>query len=510
MRELHRRASGSDAAAPLSVRRLKPWQANILYQQAVPCALATLQVVSPLARLALCSDIFEFVRFSKTLDGLKSVLLSAITAVKYSDARFAKVGLAIWRSMATPRYLSTIKRSIPIVDVSRSQISFLTAAQLASLSEGELVSNPLELGAEAADGPSQSCLKGYTIASAVLGGVGGALIAGTAVQGKSNSIVDISGAGGFIVGILGGAQGGNSIAQALCTNISPGTLTGIASGLFGGEPPPNTPDDEGFNAGFSAGWAAATGGGPTASGAGANYNAGFAAGQAVASLINTPTTVTNPDGSTTTTAPDGTITTVLPDGSTTISNIDGATTTISPDGTVTTTTPDGTTSTNSPDGTISTTTPDGTTTTNSPDGTTATTAPDGTTTTTAPDGTTTKTTADGTTTTQEPDGTTTRTDPDAETTTTEPDGGTITTEPDGGTMTAGGEPDPDGPDDVGPPIGPGIGPVSVNSYPSGLGLSGLITSNNVGTSFTYNIGGLPQMAVGGGLSTAGILAGLGE
>src|SRR5438093_1487943 len=42
MRDLHRRASGSKQAVTLrSVRRLEPWQARILYERAVPCALAT-------------------------------------------------------------------------------------------------------------------------------------------------------------------------------------------------------------------------------------------------------------------------------------------------------------------------------------------------------------------------------------------------------------------------------------------------------------------------------------
>ncbi len=481
MRELHRRASGSKRGVLLkSVQLLEPWQAKILYERAVPCALATLQASSRLARINLCSSIFDFVRGSQSVEGLESLMLSAIVATRYEEPRIAEDGLALWRRMAASAFKASPKETTPVIDVEKNQISFLNPAQLAaSLKEapvgGEIFGNLPGFGEDASDGSNQSCVSNVTIAGTILGGVGGTatgVLAGVA----AGPIGIIVGAiGGLIVGLLGGAQGGQSLGTAvICTNTAPGTQDGIAW-VMGGEAPPAT-NDQGYGEGFAAGFNAATGGGPSPAGygtqAGQGFADGYAVGSGIASLINTPTTVTNPDGTTTTTTPDGTTTTTTPDGTTTIFTIDGTTSTVSPDGTVTTTTADGTTSTNSPNGTITTTTPDNTTTTTDPNGTTTTTTADGTTTTTASDGTT----------------TTTEGDPKP------PDDNF---------------PDPEGGGGGGPggPVSLSAFTASVNVFPTGAGLSGLVSSITVGSLHTYFLAGMPQLASGGGLASAGILAG---
>jgi hypothetical protein len=478
IRELHRRALGSKRTVSLrSVRLLEPWQAKILYERAVPCALATLQVSSRLARIDLCSGIFDFVRSSQSVDGLESLVLSAIVATRHEEPRVAEAGVALWRRLAA----SASKEVTPVIDVGRNQISFLTPGQLGASTKEASVTNQIfgnlpGWGEDASAGSNQSCISNYTTAGTILGGVGGVaggILAGVAVGAGAGPIGIIGGAiiggiGGFIVGLLGGAQGGQSFGTSvICTNTAPGFQDGIGW-VLGGDAPP-APNDQGYSAGFDAGFNAATGGGPSPAGAGSLSGQGFADGYAVgsgiASTINTPTTVMNADGSTTTTTPDGTQTTTSADGSTIISTIDGTTSTVSPDGTVTTTTADGaTTSVNSPDGTITTTTSDGSTTTTTPDGTTT-------------------TTDDG-----EPN----------------PDPDKSFPDPDGDTGGGGGGPRGGG------PVSLGAFTASANAFPAGLGLNGLVTSVTVGDSHTYFIAGMPQLASGGGLANAGILAGLSE
>ncbi|MGW2892835.1 AAWKG family protein [Streptomyces griseoruber] len=178
---------------------------------------------------------------------------------------------------------------------------------------------------------------------------------------------------------------------------------------------------------------------------------------------STPSTITNPDGSTTTRSSDGTLTTTYPDGTVTVLNPStGTMTTTSPDGKNTTTpvgqgkpvtNPDGSTTVLNPDGSLTTQYPDGSVQTIRPDGTVTTTDPDGTVhssqldpspgTVTTPSGAVTKLNPDGTLTTSYPDGTKETVDPSKGTmTTTSPDGTTHTeplgsgkqfTNPDGST-----------------------------------------------------------------------------
>ncbi|WP_143036523.1 hypothetical protein [Paraburkholderia steynii] len=135
---------------------------------------------------------------------------------------------------------------------------------------------------------------------------------------------------------------------------------------------------------------------------------------------------------------------------------------------------------------------------------------DGTVTTTTLDGTTTDNALDGTVTTTAPDQTTTTTTPDrTTTTTTTTDGTTTTTSPEGTTITEAPESTPVPPkDDFLNPDGDGTGtPVSVNAFPTGAGLDGLVASVSVGKAHTYFVTALPQLAIGGGLATQGILVG---
>ena len=484
---LYRRAWGGKGDVSLrSVRLLESWQAKILYERAIPCALATLQVSSPFARIELCSGIFEFVRGLRSLDGLESLMLSAILAARYHEPRVAEVGMALWRRLAGRALPKSSKEVTPVIDVGRGQMSFLTGAQLAaSIGEapvgGEIFGGLPGFGSDASDASSQGCIKAWTVAGLVVAGIaGGAAAYGAteAAKGKTWEVtVDVT--GGIVVAGLGGAQGGQSLGTAFCTNTSPAVPDGIAGVLLGEGPAPSTTDDQGYNAGFQAGYAAARGDTTTGPGPGAQYGQGFADGYAVGGFVNTPTTFTSPDGTVTTTMPSGTITQTSLDGTTVVTTIDGTTTATSLDGTVVISTVDGTTSTVSPEGSITTTSADGSTvTTNSADGTV-------TTTTTSEDGAST-------------------------TTTTSSDGSsTTTTSSTSDTDSDDNLPPDDFPDpDAGGPA-PG-GPVGVNIFPTGSAVDGLTTAVSVGSSYTYFITGMPQLAIGGGIASAGILAGASE
>jgi hypothetical protein len=458
MRDLHRRASGSDRVVTLrNVRRLEPWQAKILYERAVPCALATLQVSSPLARMEMCGSIFQFARSSKALDGLESILLSAIVAANHHEPRLAQVGLDVWRELAVTANLKSRQKTLPVIDVVSGQISFVSGAHLAAIAEetvaSQIASKLPGFGTDDENETDKSCVKVVTVTGTVLGALGGAALGAAAGAALGPAGAVIGGIGGFITGALTGGSGGKDIGEgAICTNTSPGSSGehGIDWVMRGGDGSTETPPvDDGYGAGFAAGWAQSTGAAaPSAQRGGAGFDQGFADGVAAGGFTNRTTTSTDGDGNVTTTGPDGT------------------TSITSPDGTVTTSTPDGTTSTNAPDGTVTTRTSDGTTTTTSSDRTT--------TTTTTSDGTTTTTTPDGTTTTQEAS-------PDSK----------------------------PNPDDYPNPEGDGTGsPVSVNAFPAGAGLDSLVVSVSVGNSHTYFVTGMPQLAIGGGLAVEGILAGL--
>jgi hypothetical protein len=464
MHQLHKRASDSTWSSKTGgARGLEPVQAGILHERAVGCALATLQVSSRPARIGLCNSIFDFVRSSRSVDGLESMVLSAIVAVKDDEPRLAEAGLALWRQTA-PAAPKSRRRSLPIIDVNSARISFLTPAQISSLTQdvsvaGNIGSYLPGLGDNAsANDSNQDWLVAWTVASALIGGAASAAATSDGARYSKGLIIGL-GPRGFVLRLGSGGQGGGSLGQAICTNTSPGVPSGMNDVLFGGEASPS--EDRGYDAGFAAGWAQALGGTSDSSERpwaqlSRGFADGYATAQGVANLLDTPMVVTNSDGSITTTLPDGTQTTVSPDGNdtTTISSIDGTMT--------------------MPDGSITTTTIDGTITTTTPDGTTTTTTPDGTTTTTTPDGLITSITIEDTT-----------SYPDAEQ------------------------------DLLGPGYGSGssvhAGPgraVIADAFASGGGLERLITSVTIGDLSTYFVAGLPQIGAGGGLTSAGILAGV--
>ena len=445
LRQLHRRASGSSRGVSLqSVRHLQPWEAAILHGQTTSCILGTLLVSSPLARTQLCSQIFNFARGTRSVVGLEPIMLSAIVSTRNTEPSLAEAGLETWLRLAPHARPEFTKLATPVMDAGTGQITFLTPGQLAA-SAGEEEAGQL-IAKLPGYGEDANADPNAGCVSTVTGiGIGLGAAAGF-VTGA------VAGIAGGPVGIVFGAIGGLII----------GALGGAQGGQSAGQSIFCTGGTPGVG-GLDTGWVLPDD--PSLKD-NADYNKGFGDGWAAA---NNGSSLGAPPSSPSADYSQGFL------------NGFAAGTAATQ---VTTTTDPGT-------GAITSTLPDGTTVTTQTDGTTTTVDPN-----------------NGTTTVVDPNGNTTTTDANGTTTTTDPNGDTTVTDPHGNTT------DFPNPDNGGPltgtdPEGAPRGPIQagVSFVPVGAGLSSLVNPLIVGNAQTSFITGLPQLAISGGLATAGILAG---
>ncbi len=313
--DLHKRAIG-ERSSSAHIRTLPAWAAKILHRRETLGVLGTLIGVGPDSRRSLTHSILHFSESQRSLEGIESVVFSAIIGAEREDPQLAAKARRVLNEIGAPRFMGGGYGESPVVDPIAKRLTFLGTEAVGKFTGG---STPASHGIGRPDpggnlsDDSSTCVKVATVVSAVIGAAGGAALGGIAGgsidNGKDKAVINIGIIGGGITGFFGGSQGGQSFGQAVCPNASPGTPapSGTPSAGTAGPPgdlsqdqweqnlisstPDSTPDSgeqSNYGNGFDAGWAAATSGAGSSPPAGSDsFGTGFADGYGAAQAMQT-------------------------------------------------------------------------------------------------------------------------------------------------------------------------------------------------------------------------------
>jgi hypothetical protein len=314
--ELHKQAVG-ERSPSVHIRKLPSWGARILHRRETVSALATLTAVKPEFRETLVKAILAFARERRSIEGIESLVLSAVISAKYELPALAKEGRHVLTTCGSPRVLGGGYAQTPVVDSLARQMTFADPQAVGEFINGKPggatpgIGNPVpggfgNPGNTVAD--QSDCVKTWTVVGTIVGAVGGGLlgaVAGNSTTDSKGTWTGVGIGGGVLAGSLGGAQGGQALGQgAFCPNASPGTAAPSnpsAGGVDGSQWEQNLinsadtsnasspQDQQDYSDGFNAGWAAAqsSGGSADPPSGSDSFGAGFADGYGAASAMQT-------------------------------------------------------------------------------------------------------------------------------------------------------------------------------------------------------------------------------